>query len=333
MLARYCTGQPPCTLHRWLIVSWVFIGWPALAAADIIRLKGGGELKGTVIKQTDREVVVQLEFGTMTFQPGEVEVVKESSAPPAPDAIPAEPVSPAAPPEKTPVRAPTVEEPLVEGKGTSLPDAIRAVAFVTVVTTDGQELSGTGTIINPNGVMLTNYHVVGNAKKITVVLPEERTSRYKEPRQYDASVVKSNAYYDLAIIDTAARTPQFLSFAADTAVRVGNEVKAIGNPRGLSVTVSKGIISSVRRNLDLHMAYIPIPGDYVNEREFEEITWIQTDAAINPGNSGGPLLNDKNEIIGINTWIVSGTGGSEGLGFALHVKHVRKFSRGYSKTN
>jgi S1-C subfamily serine protease len=212
-----------------------------------------------------------------------------------------------------------------------LSEAVRAIAFIQVQDAQGKTAAGTGTLINPNGVMLTNHHVVRDAAKITVVLPTEQTSRFKEPRQYDATVIKTNPYYDLALLDIAAKTPHFLRFAEDAAVEVGREVKAIGNPHGLSVTVSQGIISSVRRNIDLRMTYTPIPGEYVNEREFEEITWIQTDASINPGNSGGPLLDATNRIIGINAWIVTETGGSVGLGFALHVKHVRKFARGYSR--
>ena len=77
---------------------------------------------------------------------------------------------------------------------------------------------------------------------------------------------------------------------------------------------------------------VTIPAcEHLSNRVIEAATWIQTDASINPGNSGGPLLDDKNQIIGINTWIVSESGGSEGLGFALHVKHVRKFAAGYVK--
>jgi len=305
------------------------------AWADRIRMKNGEELAGTVIKRTPQEVVIQFDFGTMSFAPQEIEVIPDADAPapPVAEEPPAQPPTPAAPPVAPDVRSsarPRAAEPMA---ATELPQAIRAVAFIHVLDAQGKASSGTGTLINPNGVMLTNHHVVQDAAKITVTLPTEQTSRFKEPRQYDATVLKINRYYDLALVDIAAKTPHFLRFADNDAVQVGEQAKAIGNPHGLSVTVSQGIISSVRRNIDLRMQYTPIPGEYVNEREFEEITWIQTDASINPGNSGGPLLDAKHRIIGINTWIVTESGGSVGLGFALHVKHVKKFARGYSKSD
>ena len=89
------------------------------------------------------------------------------------------------------------------------------------------------------------------------------------------------------------------------------------------------IVSAVRTNRKLGLPYVKIPGEYMNEREFEEMTWIQTDASINPGNSGGPLLNERQEIIGINTFGYTTGGATTGLNFALHVKHARKFAAGY----
>jgi len=208
----------------------------------------------------------------------------------------------------------------------SLPQAMKAVAFIEAVARSGRQQYGSGTIINAYGTMLTNAHVVQDATKIFVTLYVENKSKYQSQRKYDARVLKWNSYYDLALIDIHANTSDYLRFAADT-VRAGDEVKAIGNPAGLQVTTSKGIVSAIRTNRDMNVEYQKVSDDYINEREFEEITWVQTDAAVNPGNSGGPLLNQNNEIIGINT---SGYRGWEGLNFALHVKHLKKFSAGHA---
>ncbi len=190
---------------------------------------------------------------------------------------------------------------------------------------------GAGTIINDHGTILTNHHVVDQAVKILVLLPDDRpTNRSsKEPKTYEASVRKSDPYYDLALIDIHAKTPAYFRLAPDDTVEVGQRVRAIGNPNGLVISVSEGIVSAVRTNHALGQEYVPLPNTSMSSREFDDITWIQTDAAVNPGNSGGPLLNDAQDVVGINSFIVSSSGGSQGLNFALHVKHLRKFARGY----
>ena len=312
------------------------------ASADVIRLKAGGELKGNVIKRTEQEVVVQLEFGTLTLRPDEIQsIVDEAPArepPPAPATAPGTDLQPAAAPEVSPSQAAVPvatasAAPASEAlPDVTLPKAMKAVAFIASLLPNGNVGGGSGTIINRHGIMLTNYHVVNGAKEIRVVLPGEKSkSRFKEPKTYLAAVLKTNPYLDLAILDIHASTPEYFRFAKDDAVEVGREVKAIGNPQGLMTTVSKGIISAVRTNKELGWSYAAMPDTYMTEREFEEITWVQTDAAINPGNSGGPLLNSRHEIVGINTLLYSSTGANTGLNFALHVKHVRKFARGYAK--
>lgn len=297
--------------------------------ADVIRFKDGSTLKGRVVKRTSERIVVQFEFGTMEFTPEEIVSVEDEPLEVPTNAV-AEPPAPALVSDR-PGPPPASAEPPAVSPELSLPLALRAVAYIKVMLEDGTEGGGTGTIISPNGTMLTNHHVVEGAKKLFVTLHEEKAHRFKDAKEYEATVIKSNRYYDLALIDIHASTPAYLRFAADAAVKVGAEVRAIGNPWGLQSTVSKGIMSAVRTNHSMRVEYAPIAGEYINEREFEEITWIQTDASINPGNSGGPLLNDQHQIVGINTAIYTTTGGSMGLNFALHAKHARKFAAGYAK--
>lgn len=210
----------------------------------------------------------------------------------------------------------------------SLPEAMQAVAYIKVINKEGQELVGSGAMINSRGTMLTNNHVVQDAVKIAVTLYQEHKTSFSE-REYEARVIRTFKHYDLAIIDIHADTPNYLRFAKDSTIRVGEEVKAIGNPLGLQVSISKGIVSGVRKNSAAAMPEMK-EGEYISEREWANITWIQTDASINPGNSGGPLLNSKNEIIGVNTFGFQ-VAGDMGLNFALHVKHLRQLAGGYKE--
>ena len=155
---------------------------------------------------------------------------------------------------------------------------------------------GTGVIIDAEGHILSNYHVVGGATKIEVTL--------SDGTQYPASVVGVDPKTDLGVIKINAEKPlPFLTFANSDKARVGQWVVAIGEPRGLDQTVTQGIISAK------HRTGITDPGGYQD--------FLQTDAAINPGNSGGPLLTLGGQVIGINSMIASQSGGFEGIGFAI----------------
>ncbi|HEX2967417.1 MAG TPA: Do family serine endopeptidase [Syntrophorhabdaceae bacterium] len=155
---------------------------------------------------------------------------------------------------------------------------------------------GTGMLIDAKGNILTNYHVAGGATKIEVVLADGD--------KYAAKLVGSDPKTDLAVvrIDAKKQLP-FVSFGDSDRIEVGEWVIAIGHPRGLDQTVTHGIISAK------HRRGITDPSSYQD--------FLQTDAAINPGNSGGPLLNLKGEVIGVNTVIVSSSGGFEGIGLSI----------------
>jgi serine protease Do len=153
---------------------------------------------------------------------------------------------------------------------------------------------GSGFIIDPSGLIVTNNHVIANAERITVTLSDNST--------LEARVVGRDPVSDLALLKLEAKTPlPAAQWGDSTKTRVGDWVLAIGNPFGLGGTVTSGIISATAR--DIHA------GPYDD--------FLQTDASINRGNSGGPMFNLRGEVIGINTAIYSPSGGSIGIGFAI----------------
>jgi len=179
-----------------------------------------------------------------------------------------------------------------------------------------QEGQGSGFIISEDGYILTNNHVVGEVDKITVELKDERT--------FNARLIGTDPDSEVALIKIEGDNFPVLPMGDSSKLEIGDWVIAIGNPFGLSETVTVGVISAVGRS-NMHIA------------AYED--FIQTDAAINPGNSGGPLINLDGQVIGINTAIVSESGGYMGIGFAIPINMARsiqeqlkksgKVSRGY----
>jgi len=170
---------------------------------------------------------------------------------------------------------------------------------------ENQSGSGTGFVWDRNGIIVTNFHVIANSNSISV--------RFNDPTSYKARVVGIAPEKDIAILKVDAPKEKFipLSMGDSSKLRVGNKVLAIGNPFGLDQTLTTGIVSALGRQ-------ITSPAD-------KTITGvIQTDAAINPGNSGGPLLNSQGEVVGINTSILSRSGASAGIGFAIPSNEIQK---------
>ena len=165
--------------------------------------------------------------------------------------------------------------------------------------------SGSGSIIDSKGHILTNHHVVANAQKLEVTLADES--------KWPAKLVGSDPDNDLAVIkiDAPREKLKIIPMGDSKQLKIGQKVLAIGNPFGLERTLTTGIISSLGRTIRSETGIL-----------MEDI--IQTDAAINPGNSGGPLLNSEGEIIGINSAIISPSGGSVGIGFAIPVNVARR---------
>ena len=164
-----------------------------------------------------------------------------------------------------------------------------------------QRSLGSGFIIDKDGSILTNNHVVENASKIVVKLSDDQ--------EYEAKIIGRDAKTDVAVIKINAKSAlSAASFGDSDQLEVGEWVVAIGNPFGLDSTVTSGIVSAKGRHIG--------QGPYDN--------FIQTDASINPGNSGGPLINLRGEIVGINTAIFSRTGGNMGIGFAIPINLVKE---------
>lgn len=173
---------------------------------------------------------------------------------------------------------------------------------------------GSGVIVDPNGYIITNAHVVTGARRIRVILSPittelvpERTSFRSVQRVFEAKLVGTNRFTDLAVLKIDSKDLPFLPLKESFRLRLGQTVLAIGSPEGLTHTVTMGIVSTPGRQTD----------------PAHPMIYVQTDAAINPGNSGGPLVDREGNLVGINTFIYSRSGGSEGIGFAVPQPTVR----------
>ncbi len=166
-----------------------------------------------------------------------------------------------------------------------------------------QQSLGSGVIVDPSGLIVTNNHVIADADEVKVALADGR--------EYDSTVILKDARVDLAILKIKPTAPLLaMQFADSDQIEVGDLVLAMGNPFGVGQTTTSGIISALARN-------------QVGVSDFG--SFIQTDAAINPGNSGGALISMSGKLIGINTAIFSKSGGSVGIGFAIPSNMVRTF--------
>ena len=193
---------------------------------------------------------------------------------------------------------------LIEIFEKSEPGVVR-VNVQRIETVDGVGGLGSGFVFDKKGHIITNAHVIDNAKKIAVT--------FLDGRSYNAEIIGADEYTDLAVIKVDADLSLLhpLSLGDSSNLKVGEPIAAIGNPFGLSGSMTSGIVSQLGRLLPSGSGY-SIPDV------------IQTDAAINPGNSGGPLLNIRGEIVGINTAIQSATGEFTGVGFAIPSQTVAK---------
>ncbi len=162
---------------------------------------------------------------------------------------------------------------------------------------------GSGVIISPDGYIVTNNHVVDGAVNVSVTLNDRRI--------LPAKVVGTDSLTDLAVIKVNASDLPSVPWGDSTKLRPGQTVLAFGNPFGLRFTVTRGIVSALNR-----------PNPSATDRR-KPGQFIQTDAAINPGNSGGPLVDARGEVIGINTFLISGSGSFSGAGFAIPAQIVR----------
>jgi serine protease Do len=200
--------------------------------------------------------------------------------------------------------SPSVVQILVTGYGSS-ESSTQGQANVVI---GRQRAIGSGVIVDPEGYIVTNGHVVNGAQKIQVLVPTPASvgatgsaSPDGRGKSYDARIVGVSDQIDLAVIKIEAHGLPALAIRKSIASRQGEMVFAFGSPEGLQNTVTMGVISSVARQTDPDSPMV----------------YIQTDTPINPGNSGGPLVNSDGDLIGINTFILSSSGGNQGLGFAI----------------
>lgn len=355
-----------------IILFWLIACYCFSLFAETIELKNGKMLKGHILIQDQASIYLETIDGTTNINKSDIRAIdgKDYETPasvrrPEESKMTQELVaSSTLPPEKEEESKTVADEvqsdvgkseqdltsqPAKQDLSLTLPQVMKAVPFIktkaTALDKHGKEFQveglGSGAIINANGTILTNAHVIEGAKSVTVTLYQDKDIGQRSKREYEARVIKEDATYDLALIDIHAETPDYLRFAKDSEIKLGDEARACGNPNGLQVSFSKGIISAIRTNKERFASngeFNELIKEFLkriamSEREFNAITWIQTDAAINPGNSGGPLLNANNQILGINSWksVLPDGQIAEGLGFALHVKHLKKFAAGYYK--
>jgi len=180
-----------------------------------------------------------------------------------------------------------------------------------------QRSLGSGVVISKDGYIVTNYHVIQNADEITVSLSNSQ-------KEYNAKLIGKDAGSDLAVIKIEEKNLSPIKFGYSDDLRIGDIIFAIGNPFGIGETVTQGIISALNKNK-------------VGINKYEN--FIQTDASINPGNSGGALVDSRGALIGLNSAIISKSGGNNGIGFAIPVNMLKdvvqklisdgKVTRGY----
>jgi serine protease Do len=169
---------------------------------------------------------------------------------------------------------------------------------------------GSGIVVDPSGYILTNAHVVEHATSVSVLVFRHRkrlVGGIEDGQRYAAKILGRDALTDIALLKVEATELPTLKLADSEQVHVGQLALAFGSPLGLENTVTMGVISSTQRQLD----------------DSTPVVYLQTDAAINPGNSGGPLVDIGGEVIGMNTMIVSQSGGSEGVGFSIPSNMIR----------
>jgi serine protease Do len=284
-----CKNQYICMA---LLIFLLAIG-PANARAEVIVLKGGGQVKGTILKRNPSIVVVDLGFDVLSIPRSEILEIRKDK-----EIKDIKEKAPTSSQDKKGVlytAKPLEEKSTVEGVSSFGP------AVVVVRSPAGL---GSGFIINKQGYLVTNFHVIMGQKHISVTRFKKAGAELKRILHKNVRIAALDPFHDLAVLQVKGKADEpFLPivFSPDEKTSVGEKVFVIGNPLGLERTVTEGVVSHTARN-------------------FGGKLYLQVDASVNPGNSGGPLFNSKGEVIGV---INMGVPYMQGLNFAIPVRHVK----------
>jgi serine protease Do len=287
----------------------LLLGWSGLLSAQTVVLKEGGTVQGEILRRRADAVFVDLGFTVLRIPS---EAIASISVPPTQAPAPPDSDPTASAPETAPRISALPADLFIEAKDPAertVNDQVRLMgeAVVEIRTAIGL---GSGFLINPQGFVVTNHHVIAGEQKLTVTAYRRQGGELQKLTYDQVRIVAFSPEDDLALlqIETPDAGPfPYLPLGDSDSVRPGQVVFAIGSPLGLERTVSQGIVSSRPRPLDGRL-------------------YLQTTTQINPGNSGGPLLNLRGEVVGVANMKVA-MAGVEGLGFAIPVTHLKAFLR------
>lgn len=297
-------ARPPVVLT--LTLAGLLCGWLIAADlfADTVVLKEGQKLSGDILAEKDTHLYLDVGITVLTIPKEKIRHYEYTRD-----------LTDETPDVNDPNGADSAQETDAESSGrlyrtadlktTTIEKCVDAVseAVVKVASAAG---SGSGFFINPDGYLITNYHVIEKETKIEVTVFRKAKSGFEKKRFKKVRIEAINPFVDLALLrvrDLADTETKFVHLGDITRIRPGQQVFAIGNPLGLERTVTNGVISTTNR-------------------AFEGLVYIQTNADINPGNSGGPLFNLAGEVVGVTNmgYIFYG-----GLGFAIPVNYIKHF--------
>jgi len=294
LLVRYYLTM---SLKKNMIFSAVMLLGLQLASADTVQLKNEAAVTGKILVEKPDSIVVDVGYTVLVIPKSAVTRITRAGEILAKDSANSPLLTPFAPQFYTagPLNAPTAD---VQGLVNQLGEAV-----VQVSTPEGL---GSGFFINPDGYLITNFHVIEGETEISVQVYHQIDGQLEYDNYKKVRIIAINKFHDLALLhieDKNAPKFKYVTLGSSDALSVGDSVFAIGSPMGLERTVTQGIIST-------------------KTRELEGELYLQTTAQINPGNSGGPLFNLAGQVVGVtNMKITFG----EGLGFAIPVELVKNF--------
>jgi len=301
MITRGCSVsiRPPVAVCMGLVpacLAMVFLCGGALGADRVI-LKGGAEIKGRILKSDARMVVVDLGAEVVRLKRSDVSQILKGAAATRPSGQAA-----TRPAREVAAKGQIYRTAVLKGGTIEAKSKLFGQAVVMVNSPGGQ---GSGFLISPDGYLITNYHVIAGETRIKITVFRQGDRGFGQEHFKKVKIVALNPFTDLALLKIEkADKPFAYAYLGDIKdVTVGRQVFAIGNPMGLTRTVSQGIVSTRNRN-------------------FQGQLYVQTTADINPGNSGGPLFNLKGEVIGVTSMGYVYLGG---LNFAIPVDVVKRF--------